>query len=151
MSRKRLWLRRGLCLLAVLGGAVLIGCRGGVAAWLLFWACLLPPLLALVWYLAGLRRLRALARTAELCLSRAAERLADRGVALEWDDGVPAALAAGSRGSGRAARRAAETALGRLLAGPLAAGALDGGGRVRLRLDGAEILAETGGPRKKPL
>ena len=65
MSKSRLWLRRGLCALSVLGGAVLIGYRGGVAAWLLFWACLLPPLLALVWRLVGLRRLRALARTAE--------------------------------------------------------------------------------------
>ena len=58
MKRGRLALRRGLCALAFLGGAALIGYRGGAAAWLLFWAGLLPPLLALVWYLAGLRRLR---------------------------------------------------------------------------------------------
>ena len=49
MKRGRLWLRRGLSALTILGGAVLIGFRGGAAAWLLFWASLLPPLLALVW------------------------------------------------------------------------------------------------------
>ena len=63
MSRRYVWLRRGLSALAILGGAVLIGQRGGAAAWLLFWGGLLPPLLALVWRLAGLSRLRCLART----------------------------------------------------------------------------------------
>ena len=63
MKRGRLRLRRSLSALAILGGAVLIGFRGGAAAWLLFWASLLPPVLALVWRLAGLSRLRCLART----------------------------------------------------------------------------------------
>lgn len=62
MKRGGLWLRRGLCALAILAGAVLIGHRGGAAAWLLFWAGLLPPLLALVWRVAGLSRLRCLVR-----------------------------------------------------------------------------------------
>ncbi len=57
MNRGGLWLRRSLCALLVLGAAVLIGRRGGAAAWLLFWASLLPPLLALVWRLAGSSRL----------------------------------------------------------------------------------------------
>lgn len=63
MRRGELWLRRGLCALLILGGAVLIGHRGGAAAWLLFWAGLLPPLLALVWRVAGASRLRCLVRT----------------------------------------------------------------------------------------
>ena len=65
MKRSGLWLRRGLAALAVLGGAVLIAYRGGAAAWLLFWACLLPPLLAVVWRLAGLSCLHCIARTEE--------------------------------------------------------------------------------------
>ncbi len=65
MKRRELWLRRGLSALAILGTAVLIGFRGGAAAWLLFWASLLPPLLALVWRLAGLSCLRCLVRTEE--------------------------------------------------------------------------------------
>ncbi len=63
MRRRDLWLRRGLSALAILGGAVLIAFRGGVAAWLLFWVSLLPPLLALVWRLFGLSRLFCVART----------------------------------------------------------------------------------------
>ena len=55
MKRGELWLRRGLSVLSILGGAVLIGFRGGPAAWLLFWASLLLPLLAL--FLANRRAL----------------------------------------------------------------------------------------------
>ena len=63
MKRGELWLRRGLSVLSILGGAVLIGFRGGPAAWLLFWASLLLPLLALFWRIAGLSRLRCIVRT----------------------------------------------------------------------------------------
>ena len=63
MKRRGLLLRRALSALAILSGAVLIGFRGGAAAWLLFWASLIPPLLALVWRLAGLSFLRCTVRT----------------------------------------------------------------------------------------
>ena len=63
MKRSGLRLRRCLSALTILGGAVLIGFRGGAAAWLLFWTSLLPPLLALVWRLAGLSFLRCLVQT----------------------------------------------------------------------------------------
>ena len=55
-------LRRALALLAVVGAGVLIGRRGGMASYLLFWATLLPPLYALVWRLAAGRRFRAVMR-----------------------------------------------------------------------------------------
>ncbi len=45
---KALTIRRLLCAAAVLAGAVLIGYRGGAAAYLLFWAAVLVPLLALL-------------------------------------------------------------------------------------------------------
>ena len=41
-------IRRLLCAAVLLGSAVLIGYRGGAAAYLLFWAALLVPLLALL-------------------------------------------------------------------------------------------------------
>ena len=45
---KSLTIRRLLCFAAVIAGAVLIGYRGGAAAYLLFWAAVLVPLLALL-------------------------------------------------------------------------------------------------------
>ena len=45
-QRRLLRLRQALALLAVAGAGVLIGFRGGVASYLLFWATLLPPLYA---------------------------------------------------------------------------------------------------------
>ncbi len=62
-ERWPIWLRRLLALLAVLGGAVLIGYCGGTAAYLLFWATLMPPLVAFVWWLATKWRFHAAVRT----------------------------------------------------------------------------------------
>ena len=45
---KAVTIRRLLCAAAVLAGAILIGYRGGAAAYLLFWTALLVPLLALL-------------------------------------------------------------------------------------------------------
>ena len=61
--RRPLRLRRLLMLLAVAAAAVLIGYHGGTASYLLFWATLLPPLCALIWYLAALRRCQAVMRS----------------------------------------------------------------------------------------
>ncbi len=61
-TRRPLRLRQALALLAVAGAAVLIGFRGGVAAYLLFWATLLPPIYALIWRLTAGRRFLAVMR-----------------------------------------------------------------------------------------
>lgn len=61
--RYPLWICRLLALLAVIGGAVLIGFRGGTASYLLFWSTLLPPLCALIWRLTAALRFHAVIRT----------------------------------------------------------------------------------------
>ena len=58
-QRRPVRFRRLLALLAVAAACVLIGFHGGTASYLLFWATLLPPFLALIWRLTALRRFRA--------------------------------------------------------------------------------------------
>lgn len=62
-QRRPLRFRRLLALLAVVGAGWLIGYHGGTASYLLFWATLLPPLCALIWWLTLGWRFRAVMRT----------------------------------------------------------------------------------------
>jgi len=62
---KGIVLRRLLCALAVLGGAVLLGLVGGTASWLLFWASLAVPLFSAVNALLLRRGFRASFRADE--------------------------------------------------------------------------------------
>lgn len=62
---KGIRIRRGVCALSVLAGAVLIGSVGGTAAWLLFWAVLTVPLLSLAYRVALRFGFRAVLRVQE--------------------------------------------------------------------------------------
>jgi len=62
---KGITVRRLLCALAVLGGAILIGQRGGAAAYMLLWASLLIPLLSAVYQKMISRHFRVFFRTQE--------------------------------------------------------------------------------------
>ncbi len=60
---KPVTIRRLLCAAAILGGAVLIGYFGGAAAYLLFWAAALVPILALLCHLIFRRSLLVTLKT----------------------------------------------------------------------------------------